>query len=71
LREFSVAFGTESRPALRWVADDPGAAQRWTVLECAPAAAYAGAGGVVGSPVRLRARHWDCHRAGGIPIRRE
>jgi hypothetical protein len=53
------------------VADDPGAAQRWTVLECAPAADYAGAVVVEGSPVRLRARHWDCHRAGGIPIRRE
>jgi 4'-phosphopantetheinyl transferase len=71
LREFSVAFGTESRPALRWVADDPGAAQRWTVLECAPAADYAGAVVVEGSPIRLRARHWDCHRAAGIPIRRE
>ena len=63
LREFSVAFGTESRPALRWVADDPGAAQRWTVLECAPAADYAGAVVVEGSPIRLRARHWDCRGA--------
>jgi hypothetical protein len=33
------------------------------VLECAPAADYAGAVVVEGSPVRLRARHWDCRVA--------
>lgn len=71
LREFSVEFGAEARPALRWVADDPCASERWTVLECAPTADYAGAVVVEGSPVQLVARSWDCHRAEGIPTCRE
>ena len=71
LREFSVAFGTEARPELRWVADDPSAAGRWTVLDCAPAADYAGAVVVDGSAMRLVVRSWDCHRAGGVPNRRD
>lgn len=62
LREFSVEFGAEARPALRWVADDPSAAERWTVLECAPAADYAGAVVVEGAPVRLVARPWEFRR---------
>ncbi|MBL9213333.1 MAG: 4'-phosphopantetheinyl transferase superfamily protein [Opitutaceae bacterium] len=71
LRDFSVALGAETRPALRWVADDPSAAGRWTVLECAPAAGYAGAVVVEGSPVRLVARPWACGGAEGLPTSHE
>lgn len=71
LREFSVAFGAQARPELRWVADDPSAAERWTVLECAPAADYAGAVVVEGAPVRLVARSWACGGAEGLPTSQE
>lgn len=59
LREFSVAFGAADRPALRWVADDPSASERWTVLEYAPAADYTGAVVVEGSQVQPRVRPWN------------
>jgi 4'-phosphopantetheinyl transferase len=59
LNQFTVSFGRDGSPGLKWVADDVSASARLAVFDFVPAPGSAGAIVVAGRPVRLTIRHWE------------
>lgn len=53
LTQFTVSFGRNEPPGLKWVMDDLSAPARWSVFDFTPTPGYAGAVVVEGRPVRL------------------
>ena len=58
LKQFSVTIGSQESPAIRWVSDDPLAAERWSVFGFSPAPGYAGALMAEGRSMRRIERRW-------------
>ena len=58
LADFAVAFGRGEPPAILKAADDPRAAERWSVFDLAPAPDHAGAVVVAGRSAALTVRRW-------------
>ena len=58
LKQFAVSFALHESAAVLWAADDPLAAERWSVLDLAVLAGYAGAVVCEGRAVQCLSRRW-------------
>lgn len=58
LKDFTVTVNSDESPSIRWAADDPLVAERWSVFGLSPASGYAGAVICEGMGAKLVSRHW-------------
>ncbi|MBK9992033.1 MAG: 4'-phosphopantetheinyl transferase superfamily protein [Verrucomicrobia bacterium] len=58
LKDFSMTVNSNKLPSIRWAADDPLVAERWSVFGLSPAPGYAGAVICEGKVAKLVSRHW-------------
>jgi 4'-phosphopantetheinyl transferase len=58
LGQFSVSFAADVPPGIRWAADDPTVAARWSMFDLTPAPGYAGAIVVEHPSIHLVSRPW-------------